>query len=314
MEGYMEYNEIRGAHMPSRRETLEFTLQSLMSITRLDMDTTLKFWEVQREQFTQQWVVEDMEWRLCVIWRLRNTLFRAPLLSEEALCWGIRLVKDILGELKLMGQRTDLSTLNEKGFDIMEEIIRAALHSTLGAQLPRKMILTACEIGEMIFFQIQNSGFKGRTMDVVRMFGNRPIVDVMISQYFTTKDSQNNTTFPSLIGRLEAIHGFSLEEDPISPMAPINSATLIAGLGHGRPPKVVEAAIRLLFIGWVNGYRELPGLTDTSQVEELIQELESYKVFLAYPQIGVRIALIFIYNEMYLKDLGRAELALPCRI
>ncbi|KAF8458403.1 hypothetical protein BGX38DRAFT_1153672 [Terfezia claveryi] len=324
MEGYMENNETRGAHMPSRRETLEYTLQSLMSITQLDMDTSLKFWEVQREQFTQQWLVEDMEWRLCVIWRLRNSLFRAPLPSEEALCWGIRLVKDILGELKLMGQRTDLSPLNEKVVDIMEEIIRAALHSTLGAQVPRKVILTACDVGEMIVFQIQNSGLKGRAIDVVRMFGelsklnsrrvayvymclvgHRPIVDVMISQYFSTKDSQNNTTYPSLIGSLEAIHGFSLEEDLKSPMIPINSATLIAGLGHGRPPKVVEAAIRLLFIGWVNGYRELPGLTDTSQVEDLIQELESYKVFLAYPQIGVRVALIFIYNEMYLKDLGR---------
>lgn len=130
------------------------------------------------------------------------------------------------------------------------------------------------------------------------------MVDVMISQYFS---SQNSSTYPSLIGSLEAMHGFSLEEDLISPMIPINSVTLIAELGHGRPPKAVEAAIRLLFIGWVNGYR-LPGLTNTTQVEELIQESESYKLLLAYPQIGVRVALIFVYNEMmYLKNLGQGK-------
>lgn len=90
-------------------------------------------------------------------------------------------------------------------------------------------------------------------------------------------------------------------------MIPINSVTLIAGLGHGRPPKAVESAIRLLFIGWVNGYRELPSLTNTAQVEELIQEPESYRLLLAYPKIGVRVALIFIYNEMDLKDPGRGK-------
>ncbi|KAF8418793.1 hypothetical protein EV426DRAFT_617275 [Tirmania nivea] len=273
-----------------------------MSITQLDMDTTLKNQEVQREQFIQQWSMEGMEWRLCVIWRLRNIIFRAPLLSEEALCWGIRLVKDIFGQLKIMGEGTDLSALDEKGLDIMEEIIRATLHGTPGAQLPLKVILTVCEVGETMFFPLKNCELKGRTMKVVRMFGHRPIIDVMISQYFSAQDSQGNTTYPSLIGSLETIHGFNLGEDLISPMFPINSATLIAGLGHGRPPKAVEAAIRLLFIGWINGYRGLPGLTNTAHVEELIQESESYKLLLAYPEIGVRVALIFIYNEMDLKD------------
>jgi len=167
----MGNNEASGGHTPSRREALEHTLQSLMSITRLDMDASLKFWGVQREQFIQQWAAEDMEWRLCLIWRLRNTLFRAPLLSEEALCWGFRLAKDILGQLKSMGERTNLSTLDEKKLDIMEEIIRAALYSPPGDQPPRKVILTACEVGEMMFFHIHNSGLKGRAMEVVRMFG-----------------------------------------------------------------------------------------------------------------------------------------------
>lgn len=90
-------------------------------------------------------------------------------------------------------------------------------------------------------------------------------------------------------------------------MIPINGVTMIAELGHGRPSKAVEAAIRLLFIGWVNGYRGLPDLTNTAQIEELLQESESYKLLLAYPQIGVRIALIFIYNEMNHKDLGQGK-------
>jgi len=131
------------------------------------------------------------------------------------------------------------------------------------------------------------------------LVGHRPILDVIISQYFWTNDSHENTLYPSLIGSLEAIHGFSLGEDLTSPMIPINSASLIA---HGLPPKAVEAAIRLLFIGWVNGYRELPGLTNPVQVEEFIQESESYKFLVAYPQIGVRVALIFIYSEVGLKD------------
>ena len=168
LEGYMGNNEASDGHTPSRREALEYTLQSLMSITPLEMDTSLKLWE---EQFIQQWAAEDVEWRLCLTWRLRNTLFRAPSLSEEALCWGIRLVKDILGQLRDMGEGEGLSTLGEKGPDIMEEIIRAALRSTPGAQLPRKVILTACEVGEMMFFHIQNSRLKSRAMEVVRIFG-----------------------------------------------------------------------------------------------------------------------------------------------
>ena len=122
----MGNNKDRDAHASLQRETLEYTLQSLMSITQLEIGTFLKVWEVRREQFIQQWAAENVEWRLCVVWRLRNTLFRAPLLCEEALCWGIRLVKDILGQLKNIIQRIDLSTLDEKWLDIIEEIIRAA--------------------------------------------------------------------------------------------------------------------------------------------------------------------------------------------
>jgi len=167
----MRNNEARDAHAPSARETLEYSLQSLMEITPLDIGTSLKTWEVKREQFIQQWAVESVQWRLCVIWRLRNTLFRAPLLSEEALCWGIRLVKDTLGELGSMGEGANLSTLDGKGLDIMEEIIRAALHSTPGAQLSREVILAACEVGEIMLFHIE---LKGRVAEIVRMFSELP--------------------------------------------------------------------------------------------------------------------------------------------
>lgn len=102
---------------------------------------------------------------------------------------------------------------------------------------------------------------------------------------------------------LEGIHGFYMQEH-LSTMLQfsINSAALIPIREDGQARKAVETAVRLLFIGWMNGYRNFPGLTTSVQIEELIQETDAYRLLMSYPHIGVRIALIFIFNEMQSVD------------
>lgn len=130
-----------------------------------------------------------------------------------------------------------------------------------------------------------------------------------MDQYLPLRHQQVSKIYLNLINVLEATYGVgSGEEITMSSITPINSATLISHLVYEQNSKEVEATIRLFFIGWFYGYRDLPGLSTSSQVEKLLDESGSYKLLTAFPELGIRVALVYIYNEV---EAGSQDSKLP---
>lgn len=143
--------------------------------------------------------------------------------------------------------------------------------------------------------------------------GTRSFLEVIIGPYLPTHHQPGSKGYWNLINVLEVAHGFSNREGITLPsILPFGHAKLLSQIAPEPNPTVLEATLRLFFIGWFHGYRDLPGLRTSSQVEKLIQDSESYNLLSTFSELGVRIALVYIYNEVEAGGLPDSMLLSSC--
>ena len=131
--------------------------------------------------------------------------------------------------------------------------------------------------------------------------------------YLPTHYQQASKGYLNLINVLEVAHGLSNGEAITLPsILPFGNAKLLSQTECEPNPTVLEATIRLFFIGWFHGYRDLPGLSTSAQVEKLIQDSETYNLLSTFSELGVRIALVYIYNEVEAGGLPDNRLLRSC--
>ncbi|KAF8466934.1 hypothetical protein BDZ91DRAFT_724472 [Kalaharituber pfeilii] len=141
---------------------------------------------------------------------------------------------------------------------------------------------------------------KNRLTPLINSFAAHPLLDAILLVDWKSQ----RFAYPSLFKAFESLYGFS-DTGKISAIGPItiNKSNFLSSFSIEHGPEEIKKIIRLIFIGWMNDCRGLYGLEDPEQIEELIQNTETFKFLILYPEVGVRVALIFIYNERELNKL-----------
>lgn len=126
-------------------------------------------------------------------------------------------------------------------------------------------------------------------------------MDFILAQYFIPSSGDSSDVYSHILCALESRLGFQ-ETVPLLPrnIISIKGASVIGRLGQSLSPEAmfcIETSIRLLFLAWINGHPGLFDITNT-QIEEYLQDSDTFRALTAYPQLGARIGLIFIYNQM----------------
>lgn len=133
---------------------------------------------------------------------------------------------------------------------------------------------------------------------LTRSPASSPLLDILLSSQ--AAPGRSSKAYSKLVGTIELRHGIQ----PIFPLSlptrsldEIDSLTISSFLESEQSTREIQCALRLVFIGWIHGYRGLYNFTISDQVEKLIYDTEVSRLLNAYPDIGARVALMYIFNE-----------------
>ena len=126
----------------------------------------------------------------------------------------------------------------------------------------------------------------------------------MLAQNDDQSDQRQPQQYHRLVGAMEYRQGLDCQRIlyPTGTIKLLDITTFISEFTCGQSSGAIETAMRFLFISWIRGQKCLYGVEDPSFFEQLLQESESYRLLVAHPDIGVRVALIYMYNEVQLNQ------------
>lgn len=123
--------------------------------------------ELQREDFNIAWGKENIQLRLEVLCKLRKVIFGNLISAAKEFITGVTILEETLS----CKQIRDNITLYGIGLVIMDEISNAVILSPAETQVSREVVLSLCNVGELLSVAPQLLGDDHKLMKFIEVFG-----------------------------------------------------------------------------------------------------------------------------------------------
>ncbi|KAI5792425.1 hypothetical protein DFH27DRAFT_188113 [Peziza echinospora] len=244
------------------------------------------------------------------LWELRSIFFIECLCdSTGTFQWSASLVMAVFHELSSSGENGWL-LYHKKCLEILEQLASCVTNTQQGAAISTGILTKVCDVGEVYgdclqtFLRGSAMEFEWSMVNLGKIFGEQPFIGALLTQKDVQPDQRQPQQYHRLVGAMEYRHGLDCQRIlyPTGSIKLLDITTFISEFSCGQPSGAIETAMRLLFISWIRGKKGLYGVKGPSFFEEMLQGSESYRLLVVNSEIGVRFALIYMYNEVQLNQ------------